>query len=643
MLYDAVNAANEGCLGGGGVDGAIGNAGGPQLLNDRQQLPELSPGVRCKTGDAVITGPNNYGSLNVPFVIHAVGPNYLDYDEDDIEQMSLGDALLKSAYTTCLTCCGQTANLESIAFCLLSAGIFRGSRSVRHVLQIGLEAIAQFDGYEGLKSVYVCGFTQKELSTLVTIANEIGLVKVVVDDNNSNNADNKSERDSSSNKECTQQQEQQDKPGESSQKDSSSGKGEQQEEEKKEQVAREDWEIQRDELKTTGDTHFRSKSFTLAISAYEDALQLDPTNHVILSNKSAAHLANGEKSKALHDARKCVEHNSSWAKGHTRLAAAMMSLGRYNEAAGVYSKVLNELEPNNSAAKKGLEDCRLKQQKAREEKEKEASRLQMELDRQKTEKEEKEKRKNDPAKDEADDLLDDFFDEVEKATDKPKKSDANDEGNDKGSDRIKTQINDLGTSSSQIDRLLQINYEWKNLNPFHVIDIPHTVDDESIISTRYRALSLLVHPDKCPDDPVRAKTAFEEVRKAMTQMNDENKRRHVQALVVQGMKHGKRDWETETKSKGIFTTSEEEGLKQAQSKAVMRIFAEIEQKRRNIERRKHEFEQRERAQEDEEKTKEKNEREHDKKWREGDRVEKRIGNWRDFAGSKGGSKKGRLV
>src|SRR6056300_1029100 len=78
-----VNAANEGCLGGGGVDGAISDAGGPNLLQDRINLPLLSEGVRCKTGSAVITGPNDYDELNVPYVIHAVGPNYMQYDTED--------------------------------------------------------------------------------------------------------------------------------------------------------------------------------------------------------------------------------------------------------------------------------------------------------------------------------------------------------------------------------------------------------------------------------------------------------------------------------------------------------------------------------------------------------------------------------
>ena len=78
-----VNAANAGCLGGGGVDGALSEAGGPALLADRRALPEIpraGSGVRCPTGHAVTTGPGSYGNLGVPDVIHAVGPDYWEYD-----------------------------------------------------------------------------------------------------------------------------------------------------------------------------------------------------------------------------------------------------------------------------------------------------------------------------------------------------------------------------------------------------------------------------------------------------------------------------------------------------------------------------------------------------------------------------------
>jgi O-acetyl-ADP-ribose deacetylase (regulator of RNase III) len=101
-----VNAANERCLGGGGVDGAINNAGGKNLWKDREELPVVqirtaddgtrrrrrssdsdsassAVEIRCPTGSAVITGPNNYGSLKVPYVIHAVGPIYFQFPDNN--------------------------------------------------------------------------------------------------------------------------------------------------------------------------------------------------------------------------------------------------------------------------------------------------------------------------------------------------------------------------------------------------------------------------------------------------------------------------------------------------------------------------------------------------------------------------------
>lgn len=169
-----VNAANEACLGGGGVDGAISSAGGPNLLADRRALPEKKAGgIRCPTGDAVITGPGSYGTLGVPYVIHAVGPKYMAFDNN----LADGDKLLYSAYSQSLER-AREANLEAVAFSLISSGIFRGRRSKREVLRIGVEAIADFGGYDELKEVHMCAYSAEDGDALCDIASELGLPEV---------------------------------------------------------------------------------------------------------------------------------------------------------------------------------------------------------------------------------------------------------------------------------------------------------------------------------------------------------------------------------------------------------------------------------------------------------------------------------
>lgn len=172
-----VNAANEECVGGGGVDGAISAAGGVDLRRDRIALPvvesysfdsdeetheevDMRYNIRCPTGDAKLTGPGSYGSLQVPYVIHAVGPNYYSYP-----RVEDADTLLRSAYLNSLER-AKEAKLKVVAFSLLSAGVFRGRRSQEDVLEIGLDAICEFGGYEELEEVHLCAFSTKELQIL---------------------------------------------------------------------------------------------------------------------------------------------------------------------------------------------------------------------------------------------------------------------------------------------------------------------------------------------------------------------------------------------------------------------------------------------------------------------------------------------
>jgi O-acetyl-ADP-ribose deacetylase (regulator of RNase III) len=108
-----VNAANERMLGGGGVDGAIHRAAGPQLYDACKNVPEVKPGVRCPTGEARITPGFD---LPAKFVIHTVGPawNGGGYGEPE---------LLANCYRNCLKLAADNA-VKSIAFPAISTGVY---------------------------------------------------------------------------------------------------------------------------------------------------------------------------------------------------------------------------------------------------------------------------------------------------------------------------------------------------------------------------------------------------------------------------------------------------------------------------------------------------------------------------------------
>ena len=114
MAVDAiVNAANEALLGGGGVDGAIHRAAGPELLEACRRIPEVRPGVRCPTGEVRLTPGFR---LKARFVIHTVGPIWAGGGHDE-------DRLLASCYRHSLDMAAANA-LRTIAFPAISCGVY---------------------------------------------------------------------------------------------------------------------------------------------------------------------------------------------------------------------------------------------------------------------------------------------------------------------------------------------------------------------------------------------------------------------------------------------------------------------------------------------------------------------------------------
>ena len=161
-----VNAANEGCIGGGGIDGRINDLGGDELYLARCALPVLdgTSWKRCNQGDAKVTIA---GALPCKQVIHAVGPRFPGIRNNfDFEL-----AVLEKAYENAMLR-AQENDIKSIGFCILSAGIFRGGCPLKTVVKKGMDAIAK-NIYPGLKQVVLCGFTEEEQRVLEEIVNEI--------------------------------------------------------------------------------------------------------------------------------------------------------------------------------------------------------------------------------------------------------------------------------------------------------------------------------------------------------------------------------------------------------------------------------------------------------------------------------------
>ena len=117
------------------------------------------------------------------------------------------------------------------------------------------------------------------------------------------------------------------------------------------------------ECKALGNAAFKEKDYDAAITAFTEAIEADPTNHVFYSNRSGAHAAKADFKAALIDANECIKLNEQWAKGHSRRGAAYYGLKNWPQAQAAYERGL-ELDPNSALMKAELEKVKLQRDPA---------------------------------------------------------------------------------------------------------------------------------------------------------------------------------------------------------------------------------------------------------------------------------------
>src|SRR6476660_2594920 len=153
-----VNAANRSLLGGGGVDGAIHRAAGPELLAECRTLGG------CDTGSAKMT--HGY-RLPAKHVIHAVGPVWHGGGSNE-------DELLASCYSTALDL-AATNGLTSIAFPAISTGIygFPADRAAR--IAVGTVVSELSAAPRSISRVVFCFFSEQSAPHHLDVVGDLGL------------------------------------------------------------------------------------------------------------------------------------------------------------------------------------------------------------------------------------------------------------------------------------------------------------------------------------------------------------------------------------------------------------------------------------------------------------------------------------
>ncbi|KAI2653266.1 hypothetical protein H4Q32_006677 [Labeo rohita] len=187
--------------------------------------------------------------------------------------------------------------------------------------------------------------------------------------------------------------------------------------------------------------------------------------------------------------------------------------------------------------------------------------------------------------------------------------------------------------TEQIDRLLRPGASYFNLNPFEVLQIdPEATEEE--LKKRFRQLSILVHPDKNQDDADRAQQAFEAVDKAYKMLLEPEQKKKALDVIHAGKEYV--EHMMSQKKKQLKKDGKPIDFRQAVYKQTMKLFAELEIKRKEREAKDMHERKRQREEEIETQERAKREREWQKNFEE--TRDGRVDSWRSFQ-AKGKTKK----
>ncbi|XP_051155550.1 stress-induced-phosphoprotein 1 [Leptopilina boulardi] len=114
------------------------------------------------------------------------------------------------------------------------------------------------------------------------------------------------------------------------------------------------------ELKDKGNKALQEGKYDEAVKYYTEGIAIDPSNHVLYSNRSAAYAKAEKYNQALEDAEKTVTLQSTWAKGYSRKGSALAYLGKIDESIKAYETAL-QLDPSNAQIRESLADLKAQQ------------------------------------------------------------------------------------------------------------------------------------------------------------------------------------------------------------------------------------------------------------------------------------------